>query len=254
MSQSKTVIQGLDADETNFGNSKGSNNSSLYSRSNQTSVEKGTYVPGMNKPQERKQEDPEASAPTRKFVGTGKPIVGFLYSISRTAAGEFWPLSVGRNTIGSKAGVDIQLSEGTVSSEHAVLVIRQMKNTGNIIAAITDSMSTNGTMINGETIGFTATECHDGDVITIGSNYELYLVLIDSAKACLSVSKEFIATEESEEDFDIPGFDPNSTRPGGFSPFDRESAWNAGGFNPSAGTVGMDGSVSGNNHGGTVSM
>ena len=31
---------------------------------------------------------------------SGKPVVGFLYSISKTAAGEFWPIHIGQNTIG----------------------------------------------------------------------------------------------------------------------------------------------------------
>ena len=141
-------------------------------------------------------------------------------------------------------------------SNHAVIVTRQVK--GGVIAAITDAQSTNGTMINGETIGFSAEECHNGDIITIGSNYEFVLILIDAGKLGLSVSKDFIAVEsKEEEDFeDVPTFPTGSTRPGGVDPYnDGPATWgNGGGYAPTGGTVGMDGSVSGNNHGGTIPM
>lgn len=263
MSQGKTVIQGLDSAETNIGNFNGSNNS-FYSRGGQASHERGTIVPGMEEAQTSQISNSSESVSTpnkRKIINNGKPVVGFLYSISRTPKGEYWPLTVGRNTIGSKAGVDIQLAEGTVSSEHAVIIVRQIKNTGGVIAAITDSMSTNGTMINGETIGFTATECNNGDIITIGNNYELVILLIDASKLGLSVSKDFISIEvpSPEDDVtDIPPFISEGTRPEGregFSPFNNGSMpWNNGGYTPSDGTVGMDGSISGNDHGGTIPM
>ena len=82
-----------------------------------------------------------------------KPIVGFLYSISKSMAGEFWPLHIGSNTIGRSANCDVSLGEATVSEEHAVLVVRQMKNPEKVIAWINDSGSTCGTMINGESLG-----------------------------------------------------------------------------------------------------
>jgi len=48
---------------------------------------------------------------------------------------------------------------------------------------------------------------------------------------------------------DIPPFPPGPTRPAGFDPADGPSAW---GGAYSRGTVGMDGSSSGGNSGGTV--
>ena len=109
-----------------------------------------------------------------------KPIVGFLYSVSKTSAGEYWPLHVGSNSIGRSQDNDVCLSETTVSSQHAVLVVRQMKNPEKIIASICDSRSTCGTMINGESLGFDPRECFNGDVITIGEHYDLYFILIDA--------------------------------------------------------------------------
>ena len=185
--------------------------------------------------------------------------MGFLYSISKTPAGEFWQLQIGRNTIGQGSDADICLLEGTVSINHAVLVVRQITNTGGVIAAITDTQSTNGTILNGETIGFSAVECHNGDIITIGDNYELFLILVDSAKLKLSVSPNFIPVENEDEvadSEDIPNFPGGATRPGGFEqPYDGPSPWGTNGYNPaSGGTVGMDGSMTGNNHGGTIPM
>lgn len=256
MSQNKTVIQGLEPDNSpqrRTSPPRGSEGNSFYSRGNHPHGKPGTVVPGMsnNSPYaangiEQGQQAPQGQ-PIRKSAPSGKPVVGFLYSVSRTPAGEFWPIQIGRNTIGQSPDNDIQLPEGTVSSSHAILVTRQVK--GNIIAAITDSMSTNGTMINGETIGFTPEQCKSGDIITIGNNYQLYLILVDAAQLGLSVSKDFIPIEAEEEDNqeeEIPSFDPNSTHPGGYYP--------EGSYSPSGGTIGLDGSVLGNNHGGTVSM
>ena len=119
-----------------------------------------------------------------------KPIVGFLYSVSKTSAGEYWPLHVGSNSIGRSQDNDVCLSETTVSSQHAVLVVRQMKNPEKIIASICDSRSTCGTMINGESLGFDPRECFNGDVITIGEHYDLYFILIDfSSKSLISLSE-----------------------------------------------------------------
>lgn len=120
-----------------------------------------------------------------------KPIVGFLYSVSKTSAGEYWPLHVGSNSIGRSQDNDVCLSETTVSSQHAVLVVRQMKNPEKIIASICDSRSTCGTMINGESLGFDPRECFNGDVITIGEHYDLYFILIDAKQIGLNTCREF---------------------------------------------------------------
>lgn len=258
MSQNKTVIQGLEP-EMNVGGGMSGNTSNFYARGNRSAA-RGTVVPGMmdSPVSGANKVESQANPQPRKSVQPGKPVVGFLYSISRTPAGEYWPLQIGRNTIGQNPDSDIVLSEGTVSTDHAVIVVRQIKSTGNVIAAITDTQSTNGTMINGDTIGFAAVECHNGDVITIGNNYELVLILVDTAKLGLSVSKDFISVEvEEEEEYDdIPNFNNGSTRPGGFDPYGSgPTAWgNGGGYTPSDGTVGLDGSMSGNNHGGTIPM
>ena len=158
MSQNKTVIQGLEPADSP--NQSGGAGQSFYSRGGgQTS--RGTVVPGMSGNfaggNEQRVKQP-VQQPQQKASVSGKPVVGFLYSVSRTAAGEFWPLHIGQNTIGQNPSCDIPLAEGTVSSEHAVLVVRKMKNPEKVIASISDARSTNGTMINGESLGFSAVE------------------------------------------------------------------------------------------------
>ena len=159
MSKKKTVIQGLEPNP-NVGKKNNSEHSNFYARSNNASKSRGTIVPGMMDftAPEASEETPKAAmqhgAPRNTVAG--KPVVGFLYSISRTAFGEYWPLCIGRNVIGKNADANVCLAEGTVSDNHAMLVVRQIKSTGGVIAAISDTQSTNGTMINGETIGFTS--------------------------------------------------------------------------------------------------
>lgn len=264
MSQNKTVIQGLEPDSRSMGGSFGEGTQSFYTRG--ARQHRGTVVPGMedinsHQPQvNQSQLSPAAQPQVRRVVNPGKPVVGFLYSISRTAAGEYWPLQIGRNSIGQNPDSDIVLAEGTVSGNHAIIVVRQTKN--GVMAAITDTQSTNGTMINGDVIGFTAEVCNSGDVITIGNNYQLVLILVDAAQLGLVPSKDFIPVAvDAEDDDDINeveggDFPPpfgGTTRPGGFSPTGFNPGGTMGGFN-AGGTVGLDGSMSGGAHGGTVGM
>lgn len=132
------------------------------------------------------------SQPTIPTMQNQKPVVGFLYSISKTAGGEYWPLRIGSNSIGRSADCNICLNEATVSDQHAVLVVRQMKNPEKIIASVCDARSTCGTMINGESLGFDQRECFNGDIITIGEHYDLYFVLIDAKQIGLNVCREFM--------------------------------------------------------------
>lgn len=259
MSQNKTVIQGLESAETSTRQANGGLNSNFYTRSERPA--RGTVISGMSSqsnPQASGYNESQAAAhqPAANSVTSGKPVVGFLYSVSRTAAGEYWPLHIGQNTIGQSSKCDIILPEGTVSAEHAVLVVRKMKKPEKVIASISDARSTNGTLLNGESLGFCAEECTNGDIITFGDNYELLLILIDAPSLGLNVNESFIpVVVEEDDEFDNapePFFDRDKTRPGddyGTTP----PPFN-GGFAPTGGTIGMDGSSSSNNKGGTVSM
>lgn len=257
MSQNKTVIQGLEP-ETNFGGSADYANSNFYTRPNRPSA-RGTIVPGMQEevPDVKKTQENSSPHQMNRVIQPGKPIVGFLYSVSRSPLGEFWPIQMGKNSIGQSSDNDIILLEGTISSNHAVIVTRMGKN--GIIAAIKDTESTNGTFINGEPIDFAAEECHNGDIITIGNNYQFLFILIDTIKLGLAVNKNFIPLDNPEslddDNIDIPSFNSGETRPGGFNPYnDGPANWGGtSGYSPSDGTVGMDGSTSGG-HGGTIPM
>lgn len=260
MSQKRTVVPGMESNEQTYTPSPTSTPSSsqgFYQPRGQRPA-KGTYVQGMDNPTEpggasrgngEQPFTPHQQTTPRANAG-GKPVLGFLYSISRTPQGEFWPIYQGQNTIGKNTECDIQLPEGTVSGEHAVLVVRKLKKPEKVIASIADSRSTNGTMLNGESLGFTAVECQNGDIITIGDSYELYLILIDAAAIGLSVADGFVpvATQQQEPDFNND-FDPNATHPGfGPAPFGPQP------YTPAGGTVGLDGTSGFSGHGGTVGM
>lgn len=264
MSQNKTVIQGLEPMDAPQQPNYGGAGSNPYARGGvnpyQTNAPRGTQVPEyMQTPRPELQELQQPRPGGRAFA-SGKPVVGFLYSVSRTAVGEYWPLHVGPNTIGQNPASDIVLPEATVSNDHAVLVVRRLRSPEKVIASINDSRSTNGTMLNGVSLGFQAEECKNGDIITIGDNYQMLLVLIDTAALGLSVAENFIPTQVAEPE---PAFDPfaqmpsgGATRPeginGGF--YGGGDPYAGGGaYTPSAGTVGLDGST-GNNKGGTIGM
>lgn len=250
MSQNKTVVPGME--NAHHG---GDYHTDFYSRStNVQNSAKGTVVPGMDRGNSN-MGAAQHSAPRQSANANGKPVAGFLYSISRQGIGEYWPLYLGQNTIGSSDRCDICLREGTVSGEHAVIVVRKMRNPEKTIASISDARSTNGTMVNNESLGFSAMECFNGDIITIGENYELVLLLIDVQTLGLRVSENFIPLER-ETPFmgnDAP-YTPNmgSTRaedyPPSFRPNDMYES------RSTDGTVGLDGTGGGIKSGGTVGM
>ena len=123
------------------------------------------------------------------------PVVGFLYSISRQGFGEYWPLHVGTNTIGRSEDCDICLREQTVSEHHASLFIRQMKTSRKIIASIRDEGSKNGIFVNQNELTYDAFTCKNRDLITIGNNYVLLLILVDADEMGLSVATNFRPTD-----------------------------------------------------------
>lgn len=173
MSSNKTIIPGMEEAYTG---------STSFDNKQSAKVQNGTCIPN-------------SFGTTSTKAPSQKPIVGFLYSISKSSSGEFWPLRIGSNSIGRSADCDICLCEATVSEQHAVLVVRQMKNPEKIIASICDARSTCGTMINGESLGFDQRECFNGDIITIGEHYDLYFILIDAKQIGLNVCRDFMGTQ-----------------------------------------------------------
>ncbi len=194
MSQNRTVFPGVGPDENDY-RSNQQHQSGHYTRP-YGSENNGTVFPGMEN--------------IRENVYTGllskrqstKPLVGFLYSISRTGFGEYWPIHIGPNVIGRSTKCDISLPEGTVSEEHAVIVVRMMKNPQKLDASISDERSSHGTMLNGESISSTRPlECKNGDIITVGESYQLYLILIDAKLLGLSTAENFINVSPEEDVF-----------------------------------------------------
>ncbi len=120
---------------------------------------------------------PPGSPPDYGAVPAGAPPVvslpanalrGFLLSYQSNAQGDFWPLHGGRKTIGranSGDQIDIPLSDATISSRHAAIVVDGVSGT----IQIEDTGSTNGTFVNEEHIGFNGKrDLRDGDKIRFG--------------------------------------------------------------------------------------
>lgn len=170
----------------------------------ESSGAKATVYPGM-----------QPTAP-KKATDSNKPIYGFLYSVSRTPAGEYWPLYVGANSIGRNGENMVALSEATVTEHHASLVIREMKSQGSntgLMVFIQDTGSTHGTQVNGDSLDFNPRECKHGDIITIGLNYELYLIIVDPNLINLHPKPDFTPVSDS------PTTSLNSNMVGGFPPY-----------------------------------
>lgn len=159
-----------------------------------------------------------------------KPIMGFLYSVSRTQMGEFWPLYLGPNRIGRSPQFEVPLMESTVSENHAILVIRRMQNNGEnagLFVFLQDTGSMCGTMLNGVTLDFSPKECKSGDIISVGDNYELYFFLIDTEALGLRPKEGF--SPVVQETIPRPGGMPMFTDPKGTIPGNSTSPFEVGG-------------------------
>lgn len=262
MSQNKTVFPGLGHEDDFNPNQTNTRGNKSYARTSINGQNNHTIFPGMNNANENHrviQNQPASSH------ANGKPIVGFLYSISRTGVGEFWPLHIGQNIIGQSNECDIVLSEGSVSQKHANLHINRMKKPEKTEATISDLGSTNGTQVNENSVSVARpVECVNGDIITIGENYDLLLVLIDTKALGLHISENFIEVEADDtyysHDTNLSSDNRgNATRDDqDFPPrfngaADYSDSHYFGGNRPTDSTIGMDSST-GFKRGGTIGM
>ena len=194
-----------------------------------------TIVPGMGSSPVESGFNPAVHQPVQAYKGTmfpgmpksqilssseaHKPIMGFLYSVSRTPNGEFWPLYLGPNSIGRSMTCSVNLSEATVSENHAQIVVREMQNPDGILVFIQDTQATCGTTLNGSTLGFNPVECHNGDIIKVGEHYEFYLMLIDVKTIGLAPSPDFVPVDKPAT---TAAFPAPSQNPGQFGPFGQQ--------------------------------
>jgi hypothetical protein len=203
----------------------------------------GTFVPGMQANRSAASEEPPKNSMP---VNSGdRPVVGFLYSISNGGNREFWPIYVGSNVIGRDSKVDIQLNEATVSGRHAEIRVRELRTSTGLTATIQDLGSKTGILVNNEDPGYDLVKCSNGDSIIIGRNYQMLVILIDTAAVGLSPAKEFIpisVPKQEDAAAEIPSI------PQGKNPYDRNSR------NIQSGTVDLSGAKSFESLGGTMIM
>lgn len=192
MSQNKTRFPGMENAGNNPYNrdSYSSNGDNGYSQPRtRRSNEKATRFPGMESVAEEQQKHQSDTQ--------HDPIVGFLFSVSRTPFGEYWPLYLGPNKIGRSASNSVSLPEGSVSGEHAILVIQQFTKPDKTFATLKDNASKTGTFINGEPLVFGQSEkCKNGDILRFGGSYECLLILFDVRELGLKKAEVFISDVE----------------------------------------------------------
>lgn len=138
-------------------------------------------------------------------ISPQNPLLGFLISFSRGNAGECWELREGNLYIlGKKPDSHIRLNEKSVSDHHATLQIRRSNDEEKkLMIVITDTNSTNGTVVNGTDIGINGhISLQPHDKILIG-NYELAFIQIDKERLKLTASEKFQeAAVENDQPFD----------------------------------------------------
>lgn len=209
MSQNRTIIPEYNASETHDDGM-----SSFYNRSSDADIDRSkTYIPGIYRSAAQEIADEQAPQAKGELKFQDRTIVGALFSISRFATGEIFPVYIGRNTIGSDKSSDIFLPEATVSPNHAVLLVRAVENIdGNheLKIYLTDYDSEYGTMIGNVALEYEKLECHDRDVISVGNGYKFLFCLFDAEKHKLFASKVFrlVHQQDTEEETVSPTFMP----------------------------------------------
>jgi hypothetical protein len=106
--------------------------------------------------------DPRKTVPLAAIKRS--PVVGWLVAMSGGQKGEDFRLREGKNTVGSAAGseVEITLHDSAVSSKHASISYREGK------FVITDLDSTNGTFLNESDEAISRVPLADNDLIRVG--------------------------------------------------------------------------------------
>ncbi len=204
-----------------------------------------TYVPGMDGAGPSKESSESPVRKSSKVSDTpDKPVLGFLYSVSRTSFGEFWPLYLGPNTIGRDSSCDVVLAEGTVSGEHATLIIHQ-EDDGEVYAGVKDNGSTHGVKVNGKSAHFDVVGCKNMDIIKIGKAYELLFILVDANACGIKQAENFVEVEQKSARpvnpriFTGPagGTSARFSNPAPGSASDRTRSMDGGDNTPGGGTV-----------------
>lgn len=149
----------------------------------------------------------------------GRKIAGILYSVSRDGSGEIFPLYVGRNTIGSEPECDVYLSEDTVSSNHAVLLIRMIPDESGIrrpVASITDYDSDFGTFAGDCCVGFDPCPLRGNEIIRIGNSYSFIFIPLDADKFGLEQSAGFKPVPRKDVNTSGPGYESAGSQSASF--------------------------------------
>lgn len=128
-----------------------------------------------------------------------RPLAGVLISASADGMGEIFPLYIGRNMIGSNPEADIYLSEATVAPNHAMILVRMIKDpaTGSEMmqVSLTDYDSEYGTAIGEYRVGFDKVMLTGGEILRIGYGYVFAVYLFDSGYPGLGENPGFRPTE-----------------------------------------------------------
>ena len=83
-----------------------------------------------------------------------------------------------------------------MSDHHCEILVRLQRKGDRLIAGIRDTGSRNGTLLNDEDLNYDMHNCVNEDVITVGFNYRMVLLLVDPAKYGLGAAPDFQAAAQ----------------------------------------------------------
>ena len=120
--------------------------------------------PTAAQPQPQPQPQPQVQSQPQPKTRSTRKLVGWLVSYTIDELGVDFKLYEGRNMIGRGMDCGITVaSDALMSAKHATLMFRDNSY------AIKDEMSSHGTFVNDESIGFDTCILNDGDLIKMGN-------------------------------------------------------------------------------------
>ena len=120
-------------------------------------------ISSASQPQAQSQAQPQSQGQPQPQTRSSRKLVGWLVSYTIDNLGVDFKLYEGRNMIGRGMDCGITVaSDALMSAKHATLLFRDNSY------AIKDEMSSHGTFVNDESIGFDTRVLEDGDLIKMG--------------------------------------------------------------------------------------
>lgn len=236
MSQNKTIVPGMDFEQSGNYQQEGDLLGNLYRPTSDKEDVKEiprTIMAGSQDefPKEASGNQPEGvvTDPNRCLKLQDRVVVGVLFSNSRTMLGDVFPVYLGKNIIGSDKSCEICLGEESVAPFHAQLIVRKLGSPDLYEVSLNAVSEQNNVAVNSNRIFTVESIVTENDILRIGEHSDLILRLFAPETYSLQENPDFKCIGDEKKSDTVPPVPPSSP----YSPSALEG--NGGLYSPSPG-------------------